>query len=597
MAPPTSLRTAGAPLLAVVFLAAWVAVPLGACHSDPDDEQTPQPDGGQLADAAQSDVASEADTGPQPDARPGSDADDDLAPPDCAAPVDAQRPDPDDTSPLDAAPDPGDGAALDGELDAGHPDIPCERPPPPTLTVNEVPASMNGSEPFTNTEGELEDYHLLLPPAGFTVDVLVAPEALDSLSLLAMGCGPAQAPDEEITQSERGWHWRVPPQSPLEAAHYVVCWADVQPSCGDPTPVRVELAVEVAAALPAELDPFVEPDTWLLLYHRDHWGFELGLAPDGGLALDSTEGGNGVPDLEEAMRAVGLYSDDPAAGAGDVEEDGAVGLSAVFQQRLLRSMLAQLRALYGADPDGTLGPDAVPIYFVLEGTPGAPDPMDFDPAGSFSMIGIGGRDPENDRNVGRALIDWNNQGQEDNASDWGLGIFTGTLIALFVDHEAAALILAPFVPQLGGTPLGEHDDDAEMFHPDFDPAAAQGDLAQRAALVDLATELLGRGLAALVAHEMGHSLGLVPYGPPPGGLFAGETLGEFVVGEATGAHINTEGFNVMQQGFTLQSAGLELLNANPTFNALNMAYLRRRLIVDPAAPRGQPWPAAAPEAP
>lgn len=500
-------------------------------------------------------------------------------------------------------------AAADAEPDGGAAEVgpdggeSCLPPPLPFLTVNRIPETMNGSQPFTNLDFRLEPYHLLLPRASFTLDLIGTPGEVQRFGLLGLGCGgrdwlPLAAAVDD------GWTATAPADDPLPpGSDPVICRALLRPPCPppagspaagegapppqDPAPVELSLAVEIGELTPA-LDPFDRPETWLLLHRRDHWTLTTDLAPDGTIDLAAEPVPNGIADLDEALAVVGLGSDDTAAGAAEVEEDGARGASAIFRQRLLSSTRAQLNGLFGQSADGSFVSGAVPIHFVLEGEPGAPDPADFSPSGDFSMIGLGGGDPDS-HNAGMAYIDWNNERMDDNATDPELGIFTTSMIALFLDMNAARVVLSPLAPLLGGTPVGGHPADAQIFAPGFDASLAPGDVAQRATLFDLATSLLGRGLAALIAHEIGHSLGLVALGPPPQGLFGGEVNGEFADGPFDGPHINTPGFNIMQQGYALAGAGLELLAAQPSFNELNMAYLRGRLIVDPSRPRGIPW--------
>ena len=92
-------------------------------------------------------------------------------------------------------------------------------------------------------------------------------------------------------------------------------------------------------------------------------------------------------------------------------------------------------------------------------------------------------------------------------------------------------------------------------------------------------EFGGLAIGATLAHEIGHSLGLVPPGPHPGGLFAGVEGLSFTDNVIDDAHIDTPGLNVMQTGKVTN--WMEALSQSPSFNALNMAYLRRRLVVGP----------------
>jgi hypothetical protein len=93
----------------------------------------------------------------------------------------------------------------------------------------------------------------------------------------------------------------------------------------------------------------------------------------------------------------------------------------------------------------------------------------------------------------------------------------------------------------------------------------------------LVMHLLSLGLGSTLCHEMGHSLGLVPSGPAPMGLFAEMPGLSFTVHDDPGAHIDTPGLNVMQTGGVTDWT--EALTEEPRFNELNLAYLRRRLVV------------------
>ncbi len=454
----------------------------------------------------------------------------------------------------------------------------CEPPSYTWLSVNRIPESMNGSRPFTNHLGHRESFSLLLPPQGFSLDIVGDPEDVHRYTLMEIGCAGWDA-WTETEQTEDGWRWRVQEPLPLGISE---CQAQLLAPC-EFEPRRLSLELEIAELLP-ELDPFAVEEKWLLLYHRDQWSLEINFSDGGLLRVDGSPEPNGLPDFKEALLGIGLASEDQAPGAEALEEDGALGVSEIFQRRLMRATLERIRLLFQQSPEGTHDLDSVPINFFLEGDEGAPDPRSFIEDGSFSMIGIGGGDPQG-RNIGRASIDWNNQNQEDNASPLNRGIFTTTLIALFMDHPTAANILAPFAPSLGGEPLGSLPVDVLIFSgaPTEDAV-----MAQRAQLLELGIDLLSRGLAALISHEISHSLGLVPYGPPPQGLFAGETRGEFVAGAFDGAHINTEGYNIMQQGYSLGDNPVELLSAEPRFNPLNLAYLQGRIIVDPERLRADP---------
>ena len=96
-------------------------------------------------------------------------------------------------------------------------------------------------------------------------------------------------------------------------------------------------------------------------------------------------------------------------------------------------------------------------------------------------------------------------------------------------------------------------------------------------MYDLAVQLGGLALASILCHEIGHSLGLVPSGVPPRGLFAEVDDLPFTVTNATNAHIDTVGLNIMQTGSNTN--WLEVFGQSPVFNPLNWAYLRRQLVI------------------
>ncbi|MBM4321239.1 MAG: hypothetical protein FJ125_15160, partial [Deltaproteobacteria bacterium] len=415
------------------------------------DGQVPLPDGGDpLADGGREEAGQDAASGDLGGAASDAAADmarGDLAAPDLAVEADAALA-------LDCSLAGDAGAAADlGPL-------PCPPPPLPLLTVNRIPATMNGSLPFTNLDHRLEPFLLLLPRAGFTLDLIGVPGEVQRLTMIHLGCAGR---DWTLLAQEAadGWSVTAPADDPLApGAAPVLCRALLRLPCpamtlgadGAPAPeadaigdgeelLELTLPVLIGELTPA-LDPFERPETWLVVHRRDHWTLQGLLAPDGSLQLLAQRVADGRADLDEALLLVGLASDDSAPGAALVEEDGARGASAIFRQRLLRHFLAELRALFDQPPDGTFHAGSVSVHFALQGEPDAPDPADFDPRGSFSMIGLGGGDPE-ERNAGRARLDWNNDEQDDDATDPDLGIFTTSMIAIFLDMELARMVLAP----------------------------------------------------------------------------------------------------------------------------------------------------------
>ena len=546
---PVAVRWQG---LQRLWLPALLALALGAC-----------------AESAAPATAGDAQTGP--DLAPGGDAApatadiaalDDVGAPDTApdtapsAPEDAWEPPPD-TPADDAAP-----TVDTAPVDAG--------PPPPApelvLTVNRVPPIMNGSLPYLADDPGTA-FHLRVNRSRFTLDLAPTgafdPESLSVVCDAPMAGAPSGEPLPAGALVEDGAWWtaRIDSTGPGPSGAMVTCTASV---AGPGGTASDSLTFE-SADLPPSLDPFPTPDRWLIVLSRDEAAVTLTTKADGQPTLKTTfvDGGNGVPDLADPFVAVGLATDDAPA-AWDW-----------LRARSLPAILAEAYLILHQGPDGALTEDSVPVVLQVEGTPGAPSPAEYDGV-AFSMIALGGDGVLADQTggiVGRALIDWNNQSKEDDTVH-GLGIFVTALVRTALPLAWTALV--EFLPDQG-TPFGLHPSDAAIMAPGFDPATTgDADAARRASLVDLLVLVAGKGLAATLCHEIGHSIGLVPYGPPPAGLFA-EVAADFAVTVPGDAHVDTVGPNVMQTGKVTDV--MEVLSAPIHFNPLNLAYLRRQLVV------------------
>jgi hypothetical protein len=254
----------------------------------------------------------------------------------------------------------------------------------------------------------------------------------------------------------------------------------------------------------------------------------------------------------------------------------------LIRDHLLAKVRALVHGIYGLDPQGQPTADGVSLRLYFEGDEGAPDPADFGKEGQrFSMIALTGDGDPDDQlggTFGRALIDWNNQDVEDDTVP-GLGVWPAAIARTILGNPAGALLLEDIRPALGGTPFGLAEGDALFIGQDVDPATLPAAYRQRASRYNLLVQFGSLALAAILSHEIGHSLGLVPFGAPPKGLFAGVEA-DWMVTYAPDAHIDTEGLNVMQTGASvnwLEAASGDL----PRFEPLSWAYLRRQLVVGP----------------
>lgn len=476
------------------------------------------------------------------------------------------------------------------------------------LTVNNIPIEMNGSMSFLNNSLELQSFRLALPTFGFSVDVaLDIPCGFDPLDLSLTGTVSQTSMAVEVDLKAgldpvlfqgTQWHVLVPEGSKLGPSEEVNLTISGHDLCGNElTPDS--LVVETVEMTP-ELHPFLPEDPWLLTYDRDFHTIES--VPGSGLVpgISVTQEPNGQPDFFEDLRLGGLTPTFPTTAFAEMVCPGGVGGEYCVATALLQYTRDSALEFVGC-PALEEPTDCTGILFWLPGEEGAPEAGDFilefldhtESARQFSILGFGGLDPDSAAFGRSKTCDFRNVRNEDNSTP-GYGIFTCQLIRLALETLAASdeylwlvdAYLGDFLPWLGGTPLGELEGDhlvVDFSIPSNELTASQK--ARRTSVLSV-LELLGYGLGALVIHEIAHSVGLVPPGAPPYGLFGQETQASFIesaVG-SSGCHVDTAGMNLMQSG---PASGYELelspaLLSEPIgFNELNMAYLRGRLIVLP----------------
>ncbi|PKN54138.1 MAG: hypothetical protein CVU56_28155 [Deltaproteobacteria bacterium HGW-Deltaproteobacteria-14] len=523
---------------------------LAACVSNP----TPHPAGPDVIDK---------------DTRSNEAGDDTLEP--TVGWDDATTPPPadgDGSSTSDGADDADTGDAADAVEDATPP-----APPVVTLTVNRIPAAMNGAIPWQDTSGETHPFALRVNREDATLDVVADLRAggpVDWTTLMVTcSAGSAEVAIGALTPAADGGSASLAftAEAPLPDAAAVTCRAAVSGPGGAAEASEVSFA---AGTMPAELDPFATEDVWLVVLSRDIFALSTAVAADGTVALSSAyvAEGNGIPDFIEPFYVMGLMSPDhPEA-------------TEVVRAHLVRTIRRRAYEVFGLDAEGRPTPGGVRLRLYFEGDPGAPDPADF-ASGGFSMIALGGDGKPADQaagTFGRALIDWNNQQVEDDTV-YGLGVFPTGLVRAVLGMPLGVYLLADLLPSAGGVPIGADPGDAVFIGKDDDEL--EGPLPagsiHRQEVYILGVDMGGLALSSILCHEMGHSLGLVPFGPPAEGLFAGVDGPEFLESFAPDAHIDTEGLNIMQTGGSVDWT--QALGSEPRFNPLNWAYLRRQIIV------------------
>ncbi len=238
-------------------------------------------------------------------------------------------------------------------------------------------------------------------------------------------------------------------------------------------------------------------------------------------------------------------------------------------------VLDRIEEVYHAQATNGL-PGADPVAVAFSSTnPGA---------GDVTRVCVGGEDPSGGITVGAILTDLKNSNR--NSIECGTlpptGIFPRELLILSPEAAFQA-VFDPLRAATGGVPVGEHPLDATVLAPGFDPGAASPAELARFDLVELAIQGFADMLGSIIAHETGHALGLVPPGAPGGGLYGG-TSGAAANHNVTPAGASPTQNFLMNAGNTFTFARLAGINGNvlPYFRPLDYAYLRDRVVIDPA---------------
>lgn len=439
------------------------------------------------------------------------------------------------------------------------------RPLVSTMTIESIPEDMNGSATFTNLSGNEESYRLLVPGHGFCCQIGLdqdgAGQSPDPGTLQLWADKPI-GPDQDIAAGTNlaplvTWagdtatlsvdsQLQLPPGS-------ITLSATVSDLLGN-TATTTQHAFNVESPNQAAY-PFVSADQWGLTFDRDGWTMSSTCTNDDvSIAMEFVA--NGREDFLEDLALIGLYHFDyPELGA----------LSAAYVKERI---LAQLRTFYQIEEDGTHTDDSPGITFTL------------DTAAADSLIALGGADPGGGYTLGRAYFDRCNNNRESNvASD--LGVFSTNLIRFYINISYSFKeLLNAFIPGRGD-PLGTLPEDAVILAGDFVYGAPENTSAEdeRYEAYQDAADGFARALAAILAHEIGHSIGLVANGPPPEGLFGGEENADFTGYWTSPYHIDTTGNNIMESSMSFSSTqytGTYALR----FNELNMAYLLERILLE-----------------
>jgi hypothetical protein len=446
------------------------------------------------------------------------------------------------------------------------------------LTADQIPAEMNGSESYLSSSGQMKEFQLLLPESGFVLwlefsrhanGAALAPDGVELSSAGPVGGGAAQggfdagedfgalvAVDAPALLGELA----IVPELRFEAGDHTVT-ARARDVLGNVSESRSFTFRSKKAS--AATRPFESTDRWHLDFTRDNFTITSNTAPTGTVTITSTMQANGIDDFVEDLRIIGLNSAAPPQAAVDA------GLNAVARDLIVGAVLGQLNTFFGREYDGSSTPDAANVQFFAS-----------PPSGTISRIAIGGDDPIPGYTIGRAEFDYRNAWSNDN-TDADLGVFTNNLIDFYINSSFTFKSRFDALVPGRGTPLGFHAADVAVLAPEFDRYSGQNSSAENARYDEIfsAIDAFSRAVATILAHEIGHSIGLVANGAPSAGLFGGEHNASFAGPYTTSFHLDTAGNNIMAAAISFSGA-VQTGAGAPAFNAMNMAYLRERLILE-----------------
>jgi len=413
------------------------------------------------------------------------------------------------------------GAALGrtGEIDATPPDL--------RVTLNDIPEVMNAS--------------LVVPPDGFQITLhfdSAGGSAVDAASLSVTS-------DRDI--------------GALPAGTELAPWFTVTPTRAVWTVPRGTDLARNTHTLTARIDDHAgnraRDDRFDFTVRDFAFGPPMGNRQRVYLDFD---GNRGPGSFSEDLRAYGLASDaTPAAAA----------LEPRVRALVIAEIVRRVGPFYGIALDGTPGPDAVNVVFTSE-DPGAPR----------ARLCVGGDSEAGGPLLGATFLDVHNLREDSDDCDGESGIFPQAIDDVWSADPDYRAAIHPVDPDEGGVPVGEDPDDGVVLEPGFDPATATPAQRERRAVIGDAVDAFVQVLATVIAHEAGHSFGLVPAGSPPAGLFGG--------GEGRGADHNvtpsgaTPGENFLMnpgESFSFGAMTGRGGSSLPVFRPLSWAYVHDRV--------------------
>jgi hypothetical protein len=411
-------------------------------------------------------------------------------------------------------------------------------------TTPTITATVNGI-PSARRDG------LVLPPTGFTIDIATSDafsQWVDMGSIdvdLTGGIGPTS--ESLLATATIGYDTvqiQVPEDTPLSTGMWTMtAWAtDLSGNRGMSNVISFEVETPSGDSVPFERTQIV----WV--------------------RTDLDRDDNDTEDFIDDMVRLGFNT------AGDPS-----GTNAYMQKVLLDGILAKANHIYHRGSRGEpLDNGTVQLRFLTREPTLLP----------HMQIGLGGLDPEGDRTrvygsestgvLGRAYYDYRNSNptERNTATSPGLGVFPAEMW-LYQAHiheqsypsfqtQFASRFLA-ICPNMGGTSAGNNPYDAAVLTASFDYDSATPSQRARWNAVMSAADDWAAVIGVILAHEVGHSVGLVAPGAMPNGLFGDSSLHDSYASAAE-VMAPSVGYNAMT-------------SLDYQFRDIDLAYLRMRILL------------------
>jgi hypothetical protein len=444
------------------------------------------------------------------------------------------------------------------------------------LTVNKIPSSMNGSTTFTNLSGDPQAFSVVTPTSGFVVwfefSVHFLGAAINTRSLTiynsrdlggGSGSGGVDANSDFSGLMNVNLGSGLADLTITSALDFPTgsntLSAQLVDTLGNESTVD-NFAFTTAATTNSKI-PFENTDHWYLRFDRDNFTINSTTSGGGVVTVTSTQVANAVEDFVEDLRILGLNSASPPAAAV------TAGLNGIVYNLVTDSVRGHLSTHFQRNFDGSGTADSANVNFVLASQ-----------AGTLSQISIGGDDPSPGFTLGRAFFDYKNDFANVNTAT-NLGIFTTNLIAFYINSSATFKSKFDALIPGRGTALGFHADDVAVLSPGFDRANIGNTASENNRYDDImdSVDAMGRSVSVILAHEVGHSVGLVANGAPPTGIFGNESNASFSGPYTNLYHLDTTGNNIMQASISFSDT-VATGASGPFFGELIMAYLQQRTL-------------------